>query len=82
MSLVSLKGTCRGEDIFNALVDSVNMHSLSWSRLTGITTYEAPSRIGSSAGVVARVKAKLLQEERKQDITAYIGKPWFLGLCI
>ena len=53
-----LETTTKAADVFQVLIDFFDKTELSWSKLVGICTDDAPAMIGTNSGLVSLVKQK------------------------
>ena len=67
LGMVSLKGTTTGRDIKSALVQLLENHQISSSKLSAVTTDGAPAMCGKNIGAVALLR----QEENYPDFMSY-----------
>lgn len=75
LNILSLKGTTRGEDVFEAVVKCLAENSLPLEALAGITTDGAPALVGKNKGAV-----KLLLD--KVDCGGVNSKDIFVIHCL
>ena len=54
----SLEATTKAADVFQVLIDFFDKTELSWSKLVGVCTDDAPAMIGANSGLVSLVKQK------------------------
>ena len=59
LSLESMHGTTRGEDLFEKLLLAIRKFNLPFEKLGGIATDDAPAIVGSQKGLTALLKKEL-----------------------
>ena len=60
VELVPMKGTTKSDDIFVSLVGALDKIGVDWKKFVSLATDGAPQMMGRKAGVVAKLKEKLV----------------------
>ena len=64
----SLKGTTRGEDLYDKVSAAIEKHKLPWSKLANVTTDGSPNLTGKNVGLLKRIQDKVKEENPEQDV--------------
>ena len=67
LSLESLDGTTRGEDLFQKVLSALEKFNFPLSKLSGIATDGAPAMVGSKKGLVALMKSEMTSKGINAD---------------
>ncbi|XP_060129870.1 general transcription factor II-I repeat domain-containing protein 2-like [Zootoca vivipara] len=70
-ALQSIKGTTTGEDIFAKVQQTIHDLKLDWAKLASITTDGAPSMVGRTRGVVARINQEMDRHNQPHPIAIH-----------
>lgn len=68
--MMSLKGTKRGKDIFEAMSDAVEKTGLKWDKLCGVILDGAPAMTGERKGMASMVPKSKKAEVRLFECAA------------
>ena len=68
LAIKSLKGTTRGEDLFNKVTGVIDRFQLPWNKLTNVTTDASPNLTGKNVGLLKRLQDKMNEENAGVDI--------------
>ena len=68
LTMESLKGQTRGEDLFERLSAAIENMKLPWSELVKITTDGSPNLTGKNVGLPRRIQNKVKDEIPEQDV--------------
>lgn len=68
MTLESLKGQTRGEDLFDWVSAVIENVKLPWSKLVNVTTDGSPNLTGKNVGLLRRIQDKVKNENPDQDV--------------
>lgn len=68
LTMESLKGKTRGEDMYNRVSAVIENVQLSWSKLINVTTDGSPNLTGKNVGLLRRIQDKVKEENPDQDV--------------
>ncbi|XP_027861956.1 general transcription factor II-I repeat domain-containing protein 2-like [Xiphophorus couchianus] len=68
LSMESLKGKTRGEDLYEQVSAVIERMKLPWSKLAGVTTDGSPNLTGKNVGLLKRIQDKVKEENPDQDV--------------
>ena len=68
LSVYPMKDTTTGENLFIALQEVLQKHSIKWDKIVNITTDGCPSLIGKNIGLLKRLKDKMKRLPGKEVI--------------
>ncbi|XP_033842309.1 general transcription factor II-I repeat domain-containing protein 2-like [Periophthalmus magnuspinnatus] len=68
LSMESLKGTTRGEDLYEKVSAAIETRKLPWSKLANVTTDGSPNLTGKNVGLLKRIQDKVKEENPEQDV--------------
>ncbi|XP_077386299.1 general transcription factor II-I repeat domain-containing protein 2-like isoform X1 [Festucalex cinctus] len=68
LTMESLKGTTRGEDLYDKVSAAIEKHKLPWSKLANVTTDGSPNLTGKNVGLLKRIQDKVKEENPEQDV--------------
>ena len=68
LTMESLKGTTRGEDLYNQVSAVIERMKLPWSKLVNVTTDGSPNLTGKNVGLLKRIQNKVKEENPDQDL--------------
>ncbi|XP_076147302.1 general transcription factor II-I repeat domain-containing protein 2-like [Alosa pseudoharengus] len=68
LAMESLKGTTRGEDLYNHVSAAIERRKLPWSKLANVTTDGSPNLTGRHVGLLKRIQDKVKEENPDQDV--------------
>lgn len=68
LTVESLKGTTRGEDLYDKVSAAIEKHKLPWSKLANVTTDGSPNLTGKNVGLLKRIQDKVKEENPEQDV--------------
>lgn len=68
LTMESLKGQTRGEDLFERVSAAIENMKLPWSKLVNVTTDGSPNLTGKNVGLLRRIQNKVKDENSDQDV--------------
>ena len=68
LTMESLKGTTRGEDLYKQVSAVIERMKLPWSKLVNVTTDGSPNLTGKHVGLLKRIQDKVKEENPDQDL--------------
>ena len=68
LSMESLKGKTRGEDLYEQVSAVIERMKLPWSKLASVTTDGSSNLTGKNVGLLKRIQDKVKEENPDQDI--------------
>ncbi|XP_055789483.1 general transcription factor II-I repeat domain-containing protein 2-like [Salvelinus fontinalis] len=68
LSMESLKGKTRGEDLYEQVSAVIERMKLPWSKLANVTTDGSPNLTGKNIGLLKRIQDKVKEENPDQDV--------------
>ncbi|XP_059845272.1 general transcription factor II-I repeat domain-containing protein 2-like [Hypanus sabinus] len=68
LTMESLKGKTRGEDLFDRVSAVIENMKLPWSKLINVTTDGSPNLMGKNVGLLRRIQNKVKDENPDQDV--------------
>lgn len=68
LTMESLKGQTRGEDLFERVSAAIENMKLPWSKLVNVTTDGSPNLTGKNVGLLRRIQNKVKDENPDQDV--------------
>lgn len=68
LTMESLKGQTRGEDLFERVSAAIENMKLPWSKLVNVTTDGSPNLTGKNVGLLRRIQNKVRDENPDQDV--------------
>uniref|UniRef100_A0A674NDA0 SPIN-DOC-like zinc-finger domain-containing protein n=1 Tax=Takifugu rubripes TaxID=31033 RepID=A0A674NDA0_TAKRU len=68
LTMESLKGQTRGEDLFDQVSAVIENAKLPWSKLVNVTTDGSPNLTGKNVGLLRRIQNKVKDENPDQDV--------------
>lgn len=68
LTMESLKGQTRGEDLFDRVSAVIENVKLPWSKLVNVTTDGSPNLTGKNVGLLRRIQNKVKDENPDQDV--------------
>ncbi|KAK0145774.1 General transcription factor II-I repeat domain-containing protein 2B [Merluccius polli] len=68
LSMESLKGKTRGEDLYEQVSAVIKRMKLPWSKLASFTTDGSPNLTGKNVGLLKRIQNKVKEENPDQDV--------------
>ena len=68
LSMESLKGKTRGEDLYQQASAVIERMNLPWSKLANVTTDGSPNLTGRNVGLLKRIHDKVKEENPDQDV--------------
>ncbi|KAK0152455.1 General transcription factor II-I repeat domain-containing protein 2A [Merluccius polli] len=68
LSMESLKGKTRGEDLYEQVSAVIERMKLPWSKLASFTTDGSPNLTGKNVGLLRRIQNKVKEENPDQDV--------------
>lgn len=68
LTMESLKGTTRGEDLYNSVSGVIERLKLPWCKLANVTTDGSPNLTGKNIGLLKRIQDKVKEENPEQDV--------------
>lgn len=68
VSVCSMKGTTTGNDLFVAVVDSLEKIKIDWTKIVSITTDGCPSLTGKNVGLLKRIQDKIAVQNPQHEI--------------
>lgn len=68
MTVESLNGQTRGEDLFDRVSTVIENMKLAWSKLINVTTDGYPNLTGETVGLLRRIQNKVKHENPDQDV--------------
>ncbi|CAF91246.1 unnamed protein product, partial [Tetraodon nigroviridis] len=68
LAMESLKGTTRGEDLFNSASAVIQRHKLPWSTLANVTTDGSPNLTGKNVGMLKRIQDRVKEDNPEQEV--------------
>ena len=68
LTMESMKGTTRGEDLYNQVSAVIERMKLPWSKLVNVTTDGSPNLTGKNVGLLRRITDKVKEENPDQDL--------------
>jgi len=68
LTMESLKGTTRGEDLYDRVSTVIENMKLPWSKLINVTTDGSPNLTGKNVGLLRRIQNKVKDENPDQDV--------------
>ncbi|XP_067435744.1 general transcription factor II-I repeat domain-containing protein 2A-like [Thunnus thynnus] len=64
----SLKGTTRGEDLYNSVLGVIERHKLPWNMLTNVTIDGSPNLTGKNVGLLKRIQDRVKEDNPEQEV--------------
>ncbi|XP_067940313.1 general transcription factor II-I repeat domain-containing protein 2-like [Watersipora subatra] len=68
LTMESLKGQTRGEDLYDRVSAVIENMKLPWSKLINVTTDGSPNLTGKNVGLLRRIQNKVKDENPDQDV--------------
>ncbi|XP_059848386.1 general transcription factor II-I repeat domain-containing protein 2-like [Hypanus sabinus] len=68
LTMESLKGKTRGEDLYDRVSAVIENMKLPWSKLINVTTDGSPNLTGKNVGLLRRIQNKVKAENPDQDV--------------
>ena len=68
LTMESMKGKTRGEDLYNQVSAVIERMKLPWSKLANVTTDGSPNLTGKNVGLLNRLQEKVKEENPDQDV--------------
>ncbi|XP_059827475.1 general transcription factor II-I repeat domain-containing protein 2-like [Hypanus sabinus] len=68
LTMESLKGKTRGEDLYDRVSAVIENMKLPWSKLINVTTDGSPNLTGKNVGLLRRIQNKMKDENPDQDV--------------
>lgn len=68
LSMESLKGKTRGEDLYEQVSAVIERMKLPWSKLASVTTDGSPNLTGKNVGLLKRIQDKVKEESTDQEV--------------
>ena len=68
LTMESLKGKMRGQDLYDRVSAVIERMNLPWSKLANVTTDGSPNLTGKNVGLLKRIQDKVKKESPDQDV--------------
>ncbi|KAL7857346.1 hypothetical protein SRHO_G00162450 [Serrasalmus rhombeus] len=67
LAMESLKGTTRGEDVYDSVSAVMERHKLPWRALANVTTDGSPNLTGRNVGLLKRIQDRVKEDNPEQE---------------
>uniref|UniRef100_A0A8C4RUC5 General transcription factor II-I repeat domain-containing protein 2 n=1 Tax=Erpetoichthys calabaricus TaxID=27687 RepID=A0A8C4RUC5_ERPCA len=68
LTMESLKGKTRGEDLYDSVSRVINRHKLPWSTLANVTTNGSKNLTGKNVGLLKRIQKSVKEDNTEQEV--------------